>query len=223
MYMANHYVGLHNVVVSVALAVAGTAAASFLGATDAYRPYLPLLWLMLITSLLAIAVAFAGTVTGAPVLPSRLPAMLDLILPLVLGMAEFFLFGILSHQITGVTSPQAVTEAWFVASAGFGVSAALSIARARSVVMRGDYNDDIKQTIDEYTDRLVFDIVGASATAVIGIVAFILERLNRGQVMWFSYMFVGLMIACFCIGFGSHATTRKKFETALHSCSGTDD
>ena len=37
MYLADHYVGLHNIVVSIALAVAGLAVASMLGLTDSYH------------------------------------------------------------------------------------------------------------------------------------------------------------------------------------------
>lgn len=90
-YMTDHYVGLHNMVVSVALAVAGVAAASLLGLPPAFRAFTPLLWMMLGASLLGIAVAYAGTVTGAPFLPARLPAMPDLLLPLLLAVTEFFL------------------------------------------------------------------------------------------------------------------------------------
>jgi hypothetical protein len=57
-----------------AVAVAGVAAANLLGLTESSSRYVPLLWLMLVTSLLATAIAYSGTVTGAPVLPPRLPA-----------------------------------------------------------------------------------------------------------------------------------------------------
>lgn len=215
MYLANHYVGLHNIVVSMALAVAGVAAASMLGLPESYRGYVPLMWMMLVASLLAIAVAYAGTVTGAPVLPPRLPAMLDLILPLLLGLAEFFLFGILAQKVTTLNSPQAVTEAWFVASAVFGASAALSVARARSIIARGHYDSDICPVVDAYVRRLRGDVIAASIIAVLGVGSAIYQRVDHGQVSWISYTAVSLMMAFFCGGFYSHARTRLSFQVAM--------
>lgn len=76
-------------VVSVALAVAGMAAASLLGLPPTFNAFASLLWMMLVSSMLAVAVAFADTVTGASFLPARIPAPPDLILPLMLAVTEF--------------------------------------------------------------------------------------------------------------------------------------
>jgi hypothetical protein len=217
MYLANHYVGLHNVVVGLALAVAGVAAANLLGLTESTSRYVPLQWMMLVTSLLATAVAYAGTVTGAPVLPPRLPAMLDLVLPMLLGLTEFFLFGVLARQVAVLTDPSVVAEGWFVALAAFGVAAALSIARARSVIKAGVYHADIRAVVTKYVDRMRVDIGAASLLGLLGVAAVVCQRLNHGRIGWFSYAFIGAMILFLCGGFHSQARTRKQFEAAILS------
>lgn len=215
MYLADHYVGLHNIVVSIALAVAGVAVASMLGLPISYGSYVVLLWLMLAASLLAITVAYAGTVTGAPVLPPRLPAMLDLVLPLLLGLSEFFLFGILAHQVTALTSPQAVTTAWFFASGAFGFLAAASVARARGIIQRGNYDADLVTVVEAYVRRLRADALAATGVGVLGIAAALYERANHGLVSWLSYAAVGTMIVLFGGGFASHSRTRLSFHTMM--------
>lgn len=215
MYLTNHYVTLHNTLVSVALAISGLAAASLIGLPESYRNYVPILWLMLVTSLLGIAVAYAGTITGSPILPPRVPAMLDLILPLFLGLTEFFLFGILARQVTAINSPQKMTEAWFISSAVFSMAAALSIARARSLIIGGSYDPGISPVVDAYVRRLRGDTISASALALVGTSAAIYQQVNHGIISWFSYVGVGLILAGLCGGFHSQARTRISFHAAI--------
>lgn len=215
MYPANHYLGLHNVVVSLALAVAGLAAASLLGLPESYRSYVPLLWLMTVASLLGIAVAYAGTVTGAPILPPRVPAVLDLVLPLLLGLSEFFLFGVLARQVTALNSPKAVTVARFVASAVFGALAALSVVRARSVIVRGDYAVEIRAVVASYVRRLRSDALAAAAVGLVGALAAVGAGVGPASVSWLDYVAVGLMITGFGGGFYSHARTRRSFHAVM--------
>lgn len=214
-YLANHYVGLHNMAVSVALAVAGVAAASLLGLPPAFHAFATLLWMMLATSMLAITVAYAGTVTGAPFLPARLPALPDLILPLSLAVTEFFLFAVLAHQVNALNTPQTTVVAWYVTSAGFGMFASLSVARARSVIRNGRYSNDLHTAIGWYTRRLAFDMTAAAATALISLVPVLVLRLDRGKPTAVDYIIVSALAVMYCAGFTSHATTRRHLMTAL--------
>lgn len=214
-YMTDHYVGLHNMVVSVALAVAGVAAASLLGLPPTFRAFTPLLWMMLGVSLLGIAVAYAGTVTGAPFLPARLPAMPDLLLPLLLAVTEFFLFGVLAHQVSTVTSPQATITAWYVVSAAFGIFASLSVVRARSVIKGGRYSNDLRSTIDWYVRRLAFDAGAASSTAVVSLLPVVSLPASRGGPTVADYIVLLILAVQYCSGFISHSTTRKRLMLAL--------
>lgn len=216
-YLANHYVGLHNMVVSVALAVAGVAAASLVGLPAAFRAYAPLLWIMLAVSLLAVTVAYAGTVTGAPFLPARLPAMPDLALPLLLALNEFFLFGVLAHQVSALSGPQAIVRAWFIASASFGVFASLSIWRARSVVKSGQYSEDIVTTRDWYVRRLTSDTVAALSTTVVSLVPVFLHSASQDEPSPIQYVMVGVLALQYCGGFVSHSSTRKHLMAAIQS------
>jgi hypothetical protein len=118
------------------------------------------LWMMLAASMLAVTVAYAGTATGASFLPARIPALPDLILPLAL-----VLFGVLAHQ---VNTPQATVAAWYLTSTGYGTFAAISVARARAIVKKGRYPNDLRDAIHAYTRRLFADAIAAAMTAVVG-------------------------------------------------------
>lgn len=214
-YLTDHYVGLHNMVVSVALAVAGVAAASLLGLPSPFHAFAVLLWMMLGTSLLAIAVAYAGTVTGAPFLPARLPAMPDLMLPLLLAVTEFFLFGVLAHQVSAVASPQATVTSWYVVSSCFGVFAALSILRARSVINGGWYSDELRSTVVWYSRRLSRDAAAALSTAVVSILPIVFLSAARSVPATLDYIVVSVLAGQYCLGFGSHSSTRKGLMRAL--------
>lgn len=212
MYLTDHYVGLHNMVVSIALAVAGIAVASMWGLPSSYHDYVALLWLMLFASLLATTVAYAGTVTGAPILPPRLPAMLDLILPLLLGLSEFFLFGVLAHQVAALTNPGAVITAWFVASSTFGLLAGASVARARSIVRAGNYDGaELNKVVTSYVRRLRSDVFAAAGSGMISVTAAFYEWANSGRVSGVSYAAVSVLIVTYFGGFASHTRARLSF------------
>jgi hypothetical protein len=214
-YLTNHYVGLHNMVVSVALAVAGVAAASLLGLPPAFHGFAPLMWMMLISSMLAITVAYAGTVTGAPFLPARIPALPDLILPLLLAVTEFFLFGVLAHQVNALNTPQTTVKAWYLTSAGFGLFASLSVARARGVIKTGRYSSDLNSAIRGYTRRLVVDLIAAAVTAMVSLLPVVLLPANRDQPAVLDYIVVSVLAAMYCAGFVSHGRARKLLMNAL--------
>jgi hypothetical protein len=214
-YLTNHYVNLHNMVVSVALAVAGVAAASLLGLPPTFHAFAPLLWMMLASSMLAVAVAYAGTATGASILPARIPALSDLVLPLMLAVTEFFLFGVLAHQVNTVNSPQATIEAWYLASVGFGVFSSLSVARARGIVRRGRYSTDLTDTIRQYTRRLFLDATAAAVTAVISLLPIVLLLRDRDRPTVLDYVVVSALALSYCAGFVSHGKARTLLMNAL--------
>jgi hypothetical protein len=215
MYLTNHYVGLHTMVVNVALAVAGLAAASLLNLPPAYHGYALLLWLMFVASLLAIAVAYAGTVTGAPVLPPKLPSMPDLILPLALALSELFLLGVLAHQFVSFDSPRSVVIGWSVGLAIFAVLAAASVARAEYLVRKSEYGHDIADVVRAYRSNLRTDVAAALLVGVVAVLSAVYHWLGSGKPSWLSYLFVALVAAAFLGGFYSHAKSRELIHRAM--------
>jgi hypothetical protein len=136
-YLTDHYLTTYVTIASIALGVATVAAASLL-ATPAnhpefqnYRIMLGVLWL---TSLLALGVAYAGPMIGGLLLPARLPAIIDLLIPAVLGICEFALFTVLAYQVTGWSSPKSVLVAWWGSFIAFNCVAVCAITRGRHLV-----------------------------------------------------------------------------------------
>ncbi|MFI0354289.1 hypothetical protein [Actinomadura sp. 9N407] len=89
---------LHNILVGLASGIAGLAAADLLNVPENYRDYRVALWLLWFAALLAVVTAYAGAVIDSVLLPAQIPGIVDLILPLALGIAEFLLFAILAPQ-----------------------------------------------------------------------------------------------------------------------------
>jgi hypothetical protein len=214
-YLTNHYVGLHNMVVSVALAVAGVAAASLLGLPPAFRAFESLLWMMLVASMLAVTVAYAGTVTGAPFLPAQIPALPDLVLPLMLAVTEFFLFAVLAHLVNVLNTPQTMIAAWYLASVGFGTFSSLSVVRARRIIKRGRYSSDLNGAICEYTRSLVIDGIAAAVTAATGLLPILTLSPDRERPVALDYLVASALIVMYCAGLFSHGKARKILMSAL--------
>jgi hypothetical protein len=168
-YLLDHYLSLHNTVVGVALAVAGLGAASLIGSPKEYSGYQILLWLLWFASVLATAAAYAGTMIGAIVLPAQVPAISDLLIPLLIGVSELLLFGILAHQATGISSPLAVVTAWFFSCSGFCFLSALAIWRASVIIDPDSFAPDISPDVRSYRRRIRNDIAKASAVGVVSL------------------------------------------------------
>jgi hypothetical protein len=122
-YLADHYMAAHVTVVSLALGVGGVTAASLIVPSPRFQGNQLVFMVLWLASLLATIVAYAGTMIGAIVLPARLPAVADLLLPLLLGVSEFLLFGVLAYPATGAPcryklysldggSPLAHSDSW---------------------------------------------------------------------------------------------------------------
>jgi hypothetical protein len=215
MYLANHYIGFHNMAVSVGLAVAGIAVASMLDLPETYQPYAPLLWLMLLTSFLGVAVAYSGTITGAPLLPPTVPAAPDLFLPLFVALSEFFLLGVLAHQVVGLANPDAVVTAWFCAFTVYALSTSLSVARARSLIARGVYAPDAEPLVNELVKRLWRDVLSTAVLVTVSLAGAVYRLIAMGYFGWPDYVFVVLLMVIVAAGFWSHASWSKEFLTHL--------
>jgi hypothetical protein len=168
-YLLDHYLSLHNTVVGVALAVAGLGAASLLGSPEEYHGYQILLWLLWCASVLATATAYAGTMIGAIVLPARVPAIVDLFLPLLIGVSELLLFGVLAHQATGISSPSAVVTAWFFCCVAFSLFSAAAIWRAATIIDPGSFPPEVAPVVRSYRRSLYRDTAAASALGVVAL------------------------------------------------------
>jgi hypothetical protein len=212
-YIVDHYIGLHNTVVSVVLAVAGLAAASLAGSHTQYGGSYPLLWMLWLASLLLCVTVFAGTMSGSVVMPPLMPAITDLLIPLLLGIGESVLFGVLAHQVSGLNKAPSVAEAWFIALTVVCACAAAAITRAMQLFGDATYPEEISGPIDDYRlRRLPADRKGTLALAMIGTGGAIA---SETRVTWLEYLLAGCVLLGFLLALRAHARSAVILRTAV--------
>lgn len=214
-YLINHYLSVHVTIVSVVLAVAGVDAAALLAPLTPLGTYQPLLWAMWGVSLLAVAVAYAGPMTGAIVLPPRIPRALDLFLPLLLGVAEFVMFSILGSPAVAHVSATTILAGWWFSFAAFGLIAATSVARAIQVVGSGSYEKRLEQPIEHYLAAERRDCVAATLLAGVSIAAGALHTANNPLSLAKNYALIGFVLLMLAGGFINHRFAAAALRDAI--------
>lgn len=214
-YLSERYLNLHNTLVGVALGIAGLAAANLLNASGEFEEYRVAFWMLLVASLLAVVVAYAGTAIGSVLLPSHPPEMLDLLIPLVLGIFEFLLFGLLAHKVTGLTDPSTVTFAWFIAFTLFALTAAGAIGRAYRIIDPDGFSSDVEKAVTKYHSGLRWDVLSAVLLAAVSLTGALIDIWARPSAVR-SEVFAGLLIAGFIGALISHERTARDLQKALN-------
>jgi hypothetical protein len=142
--------------------------------------------------------AYAGTTIGSVMLPAHGPGLGDLLLPLLLALAEFLLFAVLAYQITALPR-SSVLAAWWFAMVAFGVAVYGSVRRARQLIRRGSYSDDALGVKDRYLASMRNDLVGTTAILVTAVLGFSFQlcygRLHTGWLRRFDPDEVNLVLA----------------------------
>jgi hypothetical protein len=213
-YFVNHYIGLHSTIVSVAMAVAGLAAASLLGTSKIYHGDYALLWLLWLTSVLCCAIVYMGVLSSVIVVPASIPSAFDLLIPLFLGINEFLLFGVLAHQATGLIRTSAVVHYWFISFAFFCLFSVAGIVRADRLSARGLLSEG-SEDMRKLHRLLIRDASGAGLLGVIGVAGSIVT--NNGRISPLSYVLVAVLLAGLSGGLLGHAKTARLIEDVIHS------
>jgi hypothetical protein len=216
-YLIDHYLSLHVTIVSVTLAVAGIGAAALLAPSAQHGKYQLLLWAMWGASLLAAADAYAGPMTGAILLPPRIPNAVDLALPLLLGVCEFVMFAVLGSQGIGAIPVNTILIGWWFAFAAFAVIAAGSVARAIQIVSGAAYEDRLKEPIRRYREAEVRDLIAASLAACISIAAGTLHVTDDKLSLTQNYALTGLAGLMLVGGFVDHRLAAKAVRAAIEA------
>jgi hypothetical protein len=215
-YLANNYLALHNTIVSVTLAVAGLAAGNLIALPDEFGGYGVILVLLWITSLVATLVAFAGAATGAGALPPRVPSVVDLLAPLLLGVSECLMFGVLARQAQSLVTPQAIVHAWYYALGGFGFFAMLGVLRARQIINGTTYEAGVDVTMRSYARGLSGDAAGAFCVFLVGIVGGVwCSAGGIGIYPMGHFILIGVAVVALLGGIRSHAVAQRRFQDAI--------
>lgn len=200
-YFMDQQVGLHNTVTSVALGMAGLAAAGLVVVSAADRPYHGLFWLLWAVSLTGVATVYSGMASAVHVAPSRIPSAPDMFLPFAIGLMEFMLFAVLTAPLSQQISPRAVVAIWFGVECMFACFAVLAIGRVRWLMQRECYEPgDLRRAIDALIGQLRIDMLGAGSCAVLGAGAALLVVLAREVSLAVAYPLGTLIAAGMIVG-----------------------
>ncbi|MEV7046626.1 hypothetical protein [Amycolatopsis sp. NPDC051061] len=210
-YLLDHYMNLHAAMVGVAIGVAGLAAANIFTFRGPDAD-LPLRVLLLGISLLITANIYMGLMVGGLILPGSAPSGLDFLLPFMIGMLEFVLFGFLAIKPDSTQTASTSIRGWFIAFIALALLAAVAIMWARRHVRPERYTDDQNAMVAEYRQRLLADFRGAVFAAVVGCIGLTLEYFSVSN--WFYYVCPGLLVAGLLVGIAEHQRTASKI--ALH-------
>jgi hypothetical protein len=211
-YMVDHYAGLHNTVAGVVLAVAGVAAASLVGSHPRTGSSYPLLWMFWLASFLLCATIFAGAMSGNVAAPPLMPRIIDLLIPLVLGVGESMLFAVPARQVSMLKTPSSLAEGWFISLAIVCTCAAVAISRAMHFFGAAFFDEEIRDTINKYRlKRLPADRKGALIVAVIGIGG---AAVSAIQLMWLQYILAGFVIAGLLYSLHGHSQSAAILQEA---------
>ena len=222
-YLSNNYLVLHNTVVSVTLAVAGIAAGNLFVVPNELLETIVLLRVLWFVSLLATLVAYAGAATGAGLLPRKIPGIADLLLPLLIGVAECLMFGVLARQAAGLVEPSAVLAVWHLSLGFYGTFAGLAVLRARTLFNPSGYARDVRGGIDRYRKGLAGDAVAAFTVGVIGHTLGILYALHVAVPSWVQFGVIALIAMGMFTGLYSHDLARRSIHETLESNPSTAD
>jgi hypothetical protein len=189
-------IGLHGTIVSIALGVAGLAAASLFDVRAADRPYHALLWVLWGASLLGVGVVYSGMTVAVYAVPSTIPSPLDMFLPFAIGLTEFMLFAVLTTPLTAQLGPRSIVVLWLGCLCLFGCFASAAIRRIRWLFEHTDYRPPTAQ-------KAVYDVAvlmrkdqrGASHTAVASAIGAVTIALFRVVPLDLAY-FLAIAIMC---------------------------
>ncbi|RRR98537.1 hypothetical protein [Glycomyces terrestris] len=214
-YLSEHYIGLHFTVVSLALGTAGVTAALLLAAGTLPADYAVLFGFLWATTVLATITAFGAATVGSVLLPSRLPSISDLVLPLLIAICEFLLFAILAPQAGSDTAPRRAVITWYFLMAAFCALAAVAIARVGVIFRSARYSPDIRAHMHWYRRQLRLDALGATTTASLSLAAGFLH-LGASQVpAWVSCGITTIIAALLVLASLGHGRVSNYWQAAL--------
>jgi hypothetical protein len=221
-YFMDQQIGLHGTIVSLALGVAGLAAASLFEVSPASRPYHPLLWLLWCTSLVGVGIVYSGMTVNVYALPSTIPSALDMFLPVGVGLMEFMLFAVLTSPLNSQLSPHSVVVVWFGCFCAFGCFASLVIIRIRWLFEHTVYESpEIQAAVYQVFSLLRRDLGGASGSAFVSAAMAIVIGWVHALPLKLAYVVAALLVVGMSSGVVNQRRQARILETALSRLAAT--
>ncbi|MEU0941394.1 hypothetical protein ABZ379_01160 [Streptomyces canus] len=208
--LIDHYTQLHGTLISITLGAAAFAAAGFVTA-KAKPGDSVLMWLFWVGGLLIVGAVYAGAITGVFVLPGGIPSLLDLFIPLGIGLSQFMVFGVLTANVVTISDPNGIVIGWFAAMAAVAVFAVLGIWRARSLMEDlTRYDAAVRSDVTKYRKRLGGDAGGAGCVAVLCVVGAVLRAIKVVLPLYGMCIYVAVIIGVLVFGLSQHRGAAKE-------------
>jgi hypothetical protein len=214
-YYMDQQVGIYSIVLSIALGVAGFAAASIIHVPRADRPYHALLWVLWLTSLVAVAIVYSGMNANVYALPNRTPDLFDMLLPFAMALMEFILFAVLTSPLPKQASPRVIVAVWFASFGLFGCVACTVILRVRWLFQHALYDSALQESVNHVIKKMYEDFRGAGSGALTGIAAATILEWVHAVPLDIAYIPAAFIIVGFFMGFRSHMEQRSVLEHVL--------
>lgn len=214
-YYMDQQVGAYSIVLSIALGVAGLAAASLFYVTPEDRSYRVSFWALWLTSLVAVAIVYSGMNVNAFALPGRVPDLMDIFSPFAMALLEFALFAVLTRPLTSQIPPRSVVVIWFGTFGIFCCLASLVITRVRWLFQHTRYERALKEPVDRVVRKLGEDRRGAALSALVAISMAVIFEFIPTVPPYVTYIVAATIVAGFVSGFLSHKEQRKALESGL--------
>lgn len=215
-YLMDQQIGQYNTIVSIALGVAGLAAASLFDVAPRDRAFRVLFWVLWATSVLFVATIYSGMTANVYAAPAEIPGLQDMFLPFALALSEFMLFATLTSPLNSHLSPRAVVLVWFGCVCLLGFFAALAIRHARSLFKKAVYDPlELKLAISKMTGQMVWDLVGATACSLGGLAAVIFILLQHTFSSNAAYSFAIPTAAGLILGLANQRRQARTLEGGL--------
>lgn len=217
-YLTDHYISLHMTIVGLAVATAGVAAGTLIGRSDISPIKVWVLWIFWTDSLLATVAAYSGTMVGAFVMPSAIPTIADLLLPLVLGISEILMFTVLIDKISSLLQFSDLVVTWFILMAVYAIVAGLSVIMARRYFLEisasDSYTKTVKDLVSRYTHKLRSDVIGTASLAFLTALAALLQGLRCLNNLFVLIFAVGALVILI-VGIYSHSRIQQMWRRSL--------
>jgi hypothetical protein len=211
-YLLDHYKNLHVALIGVAVGVAGIAAANILTFQGEHADR-PLRILLLAASMLITANVYLGMMVGGIVLSAAVPTTLDLILPLLIGVSEFVLFGFVALNPGSPDAALGSTKGWLIAFMAVAALALCAILWVKAHLGDDQYAEDARPMIREYRRRMAADQAGAAAVCTIAAVVLVREYVQFWP--WLHYVWPAVVNFVLLFGVWQHDVTVKSIARHL--------
>lgn len=223
-YLMDQQIGLHNTIVSIALGVAGLAAASLFDIDHAHQAFRMLFWALWAISVLFAATIYSGMTANVYAAPNEIPGPQDMFLPFGLALSEFMLFSTLTSPLNSHLSPRTVVTVWFGCICLLGLFAALAIRRAKSLFEKTEYEPEpLQKAINKMGRQMRWDLVGATACSLGSLAAIISILSERTLSPTRVYSFALPTALGLTLGLANQRRQARTLRTGLPGHSSTCD